>query len=108
MHPPVAKSLIERMLGWMLPRGADRLKLSKLNLGGLGTAMIKGGMRSKRIDSLPALMAKAREQGVRLIACQMSMDMMGIKAEELVEGVEVGGVATFINESDKGNASLFI
>jgi peroxiredoxin family protein len=77
-------------------------------MGGLGTAMIKGSMRSKRIDSLPVLMAKAREQRVRLIACQMSMDMMGIKTEELIESVEVGGVATFINETDKGNASLLI
>ncbi len=106
--PHVAKNLVERLFGWMLPRGADRLKLSKLNMGGLGTKMMKAVMRSKRIDSLPELMAKAQEQGVRLIACQMSMDMMGIKPEELIDGVEIGGVATFINETDRGNASLFI
>lgn len=106
--PRVAKNLVERMFGWMLPRGADRLKLSKLNMAGLGTEMMKAVMRGKRIDSLPELMAKAQEQGVRLIACQMSMDMMGIKPEELIDGVEIGGVATFINETDRGNASLFI
>jgi len=106
--PRVPKNLVERMFGWMLPKGANRLKLSQLNMGGLGTQMMKAVMRSKRIDSLPEMMAKAQEQGVRLIACQMSMDMMGIKPEELIDGVEIGGVATFINETDRGNASLFI
>ena len=74
----------------------------------LGTAMMKGVMRSKRVESLPELMRMAQENGVRMIACQMSMDMMGIQPEELIEGVEIGGVATYINETDKANASLFI
>jgi len=77
-------------------------------MGGLGTAMMKGVMKSKRIDPLPALMRTAQENGVRLIACQMTMDMMGIKPEELIDGVELGGVATYISETDKANASLFI
>lgn len=102
------KTLIERMFGFMMPQGPEALKLSRLNMGGLGTAMIKSVMKSKNIDSLPALIHSAQEAGVRLIACQMSMDMMGIKPEELREGVEIGGVATYINESDKGNMSLFI
>ena len=105
---PVKKNLVERMFGWMMPKGADALTLSKLNMGGAGTAMIKAVMKSKHIDSLPALMASAQEAGVRMIACQMSMDMMGIHKEELIDGVDVGGVATFINETDKANASLFI
>ncbi|MGI5916426.1 MAG: FAD-dependent oxidoreductase [Anaerolineae bacterium] len=104
----VRKSLMERMFGWMLPRGPEALKLSRLNMGGAGTAMIKAVMRSKNIDPLPALIRSAQENGVRLIACQMSMDMMGIKPEELVDGVEIGGVATYISETDKANASLFI
>jgi len=105
---PVAKTFIERMFGWMMPRGARALKLSKLNMGGLGTAMMKGVMKSKNIDSLDTLIRTAQENGVRLIACQMTMDMMGIKAEELIDGVELGGVATFLNEVDKSNAALFI
>ena len=106
--PHTQKSLVERMFGWMLPKGAEALKLSKLNMGGMGTWMMKQVMKSKRIESLPQLMRTAQENGVRLIACQMSMDMMGIKPEELIDGVEIGGVATYISETDKGNASLFI
>jgi NADPH-dependent 2,4-dienoyl-CoA reductase/sulfur reductase-like enzyme/peroxiredoxin family protein/TusA-related sulfurtransferase/rhodanese-related sulfurtransferase len=105
---PVHKNLIERMFGWMMPRGPRALKLSKLNMGGLGTAMMKQVMKSKHVDSLEAMMASARELGVRLIACQMSMDLMGIREEELVDGVDIGGVATYIGETDKGNATLFI
>ncbi|MCD6518464.1 MAG: FAD-dependent oxidoreductase [Anaerolineae bacterium] len=106
--PKVKKSLIERMFGWMLPKGADALKLSKLNMAGLGTEMIKKVMRSKKIDSLPQFLKAAQENGVRLIACQMTMDLMGIKPEELIDGVEIGGVATYLNETDKASATLFI
>jgi peroxiredoxin family protein len=77
-------------------------------MGGAGTWMMKRVMRAKNIDSLPRLMEMALENGVRLIACQMSMDMMGIRPEELIDGVEIGGVATFISETDKANATLFI
>ncbi|MDH7475840.1 MAG: DsrE/DsrF/DrsH-like family protein, partial [Anaerolineae bacterium] len=105
---PVKKNLIEKMFALMLPKGPDALKLSKLNMGGLGTAMMKAVMKAKNIDPLPAMIRSAQEAGVRLIACQMSMDMMGIKPEELMDGVEVGGVATYINEADKGSISLFI
>ena len=106
--PAQSKTLVESMFGWMLPKGVDALKLSRLNMGGMGTWMMKQVMKSKRIDSLPELMRGAQENGVKLIACQMSMDMMGIKAEELIDGVDIGGVATYISETDKGNASLFI
>jgi peroxiredoxin family protein/TusA-related sulfurtransferase/rhodanese-related sulfurtransferase len=104
----VKKNLVERMFGWMMPRGADALKLSKLNMGGMGTAMMKAVMNSKHIDPLPALIRSAQENGVKLIACQMTMDMMGIHHEELIDGVELGGVATYINETDKASATLFI
>ncbi len=106
--PRTHKNIVERAFGWMLPKGADALKLSQLNMGGAGTWMMKQVMRSKHIDSLPRLMETALENGVRIIACQMSMDMMGIRPEELIDGVEVGGVATFISETDKANATLFI
>jgi len=105
---PVSKNLVEKMFGWMLPRGAGKLKLSQLHMGGLGTWMMRRVMGSKKISTVAELISQAQELGVRLIACQTTMDMMGIRAEELLAGVEVGGVATFINEADQSNATLFI
>lgn len=105
---PIQKTLIERMFGWMMPRGIAALKLSQLNMAGIGTAMMKGVMKSKHIDQLPTLVKNAIDGGARLIACQMTMEMMGIKEEELIDGVELGGVATFINEADKSSASLVL
>ncbi len=106
--PPVRKNLIEKMFGWMMPRGADKLTLSKMHMGGAGTAMIKGIMKNKNVDALPSLIDTARRHGVRLLACQMSMDLMGIRKEELLDGVQVAGVATFIASSDESGATLFI
>ncbi|MFH1266216.1 MAG: DsrE/DsrF/DrsH-like family protein, partial [Planctomycetota bacterium] len=104
----VAKNLVERMFGWMMPRGADRLKLSKMNMGGLGAAMIKGIMRHKNVASLPELIHAAQEAGVRLVACSMSMDLMGIRREELIDGIEEGGVAMYLNQAEAGNVNLFV
>jgi len=105
---PVRKNPIERMFGWMMPRGAGKLKLSKMNMGGAGTAMMQAVMRSKNVDSLQDLIRSARANGVRLIACQMTMDIMGIKPEELIDGVEIGGVATYTHASDQAGVNLFI
>jgi NADPH-dependent 2,4-dienoyl-CoA reductase/sulfur reductase-like enzyme/peroxiredoxin family protein/rhodanese-related sulfurtransferase/TusA-related sulfurtransferase len=104
----VQKNLVERMFGRMMPRGADRLGLSKMHLGGMGLAMIKGIMRKKNVDSLPDLIEKARAAGVRLVACSMSMDLMGIRREELLDGVEEGGVATYLQNAEAGSVNLFI
>lgn len=104
----IKKGLIDRMFGAMLPRGAGRLKLSKLNMGGLGTLMMRKVMEQKNIASLEAMLAQARKTGIRLVACQMSMDVMGIKPEELIDGVEVGGVATYLAAAEQGNVNLFI
>ncbi len=104
----VGKNLVERMFGWMMPRGADRLGLSRMNMGGMGLAMIKGIMRKKHVDALPELMAKAQAAGVRLVACAMSMDLMGIRREELIDGVEEGGVAMYLQNAEAGNVNLFI
>jgi peroxiredoxin family protein len=104
----VRKNLIERMFGWMMPRGADRLGLSQMNMGGLGLRMIKDIMARKGVASLPELIASARQAGVRLVACTMSMDLMGIRREELVDGVEEGGVATFLDNAETSNVNLFI
>ena len=107
---PVAvnKSLVERMFGWLMPRGADKLSLSRMNMGGMGLAMIKGIMKRKNVPSLPELIASAQKAGVRLVVCTMSMDLMGIKREELIDGVEEGGVAMYLDRAEAGNVNLFI
>ena len=102
------KNLVERMFGWMMPRGADRIKLSQMNMGGMGLAMIKGIMRKKNVPSLGELIEKAKAAGVRLVACSMSMDLMGIKREELIDGVEEGGVAMYLDQAEAGTVNLFI
>ena len=104
----VKKSFIERMFGVMLPKGAGRLKLSKMNMGGMGTAMMKGIMKDKNIDSLEDMMKKAIENGVKIIACSMSMDVMGIRPEELIDGVEIGGVGTYLGDAEESDVNLFI
>ncbi len=105
---PVKKSFVEGMFGGMLPRGAGKLKLGRMNMGGMGTAMMKRVMKDKNIDSLEALMKKAMDMGVRIIACSMSMDVMGIRKEELIDGVEIGGVGTYLGEAEDSNVNLFI
>jgi NADPH-dependent 2,4-dienoyl-CoA reductase/sulfur reductase-like enzyme/peroxiredoxin family protein/rhodanese-related sulfurtransferase/TusA-related sulfurtransferase len=106
--PAVKKNLVERMFGWMMPKGAERLTLSNMHMGGIGTAMIKSIMKQKGVDPLAALIQTARQNGVKLLGCQMTMDLMGIRKEELLDGVEIGGVASFIASSDESNATLFI
>ncbi|MBQ4598466.1 MAG: FAD-dependent oxidoreductase [Clostridia bacterium] len=105
---PAKKSLIEKMFGFMLPRGAGKLKLSKMNMGGMGTAMMQGIMKDKNIDSLETMMKKAMENGVKIIACSMSMDVMGIHPEELIDGVEIGGVGTYLGDAEESDVNLFI
>lgn len=104
----IKKSPVESMFGAMLPRGAKRLHLSKLDMGGLGAAMMKRIMKDKNIDSLEELMKKAMRNGVRIIACSMSMDVMGIRKEELIDGVEIGGVGTYLGDAEESNVNLFI
>ncbi len=104
----VNKDLISKIFGLMLPKGAAKLGLSKMHFGGLGTKMMKRVMKEKGVSSLEELMQQAMEAGVRLIACQMSMDVMGIRKEELIEGVEIGGVASMLHDNDKSNMNLFI
>ena len=103
-----AKSLVERMFGVMMPRGTTGLGLSRMNMGGIGAKMIRAIMKQKGISSLEELIESAKEHGVRLVACQMSMDIMGIRREELIDGVELGGVATFIGSGELSDMSLFI
>ena len=104
----VAKSFIEGMFGFMMPRGTKKLGLSRMNMGGLGAKMIRGIMKEKGVSSLEELIDSARVHGVRLVACQMSMDIMGIRKEELIDGVELGGVSTFLGSGEQSDMSLFI
>jgi len=105
---PVKKTFIENMFGSMLPRGTGRLHLSRMNMGGMGTAMMKKIMNDKNVDSLETLMKKAMDNGIKIIACTMSMDVMGIKQEELIDGVELGGVGTYLGDAEESNVNLFI
>lgn len=104
----VAKTLIERMFSEMMPRGTTKLGLSRMNMGGAGARMIRTIMKKKGISSLEELIESAKAHGVRLVACQMSMDIMGIRREELIDGVELGGVSTFIGSGEESDMSLFI
>lgn len=106
--PKLKKSLIEKMFGMMLPKGSRKLKLSKMNMGGMGTRMMRKVMQDKRIDSLEEMMQKAMQNGVKLVACSMSMDVMGIRPEELIDGVEIGGVGTYLGDAEQSNVNLFI
>ena len=107
-HVRVKKNLIEKMFGFMMPRGAKKLGLSRMNMGGMGAMMIRGIMKNKNVQSLEDLIKAAMDSGVRVLACQMSMDLMGIKEEELLEGVELAGVATFLGSAETSDTNLFI
>lgn len=104
----VKKSFIEKMFGAMMPRGAKKMPISKMNFGGMGAKMMKSVMKKKNVDSLETLIAQAKAAGVKFIACTMSMDVMGIHREELIDGIEYAGVATYLAESEKAGVTLFI
>lgn len=96
------------MFGWMMPKGAKKMKISKMNFGGAGTAMIKGVMKKKNVRALEVQLQDAMKSGVNFIACTMSMDIMGIRKEELIDGIDYAGVATYLAESENAGVTLFI
>ena len=104
----VKKDLFGTMFGFMMPKGSRKLSLSKMNMGGMGAAMIRFIMKKKNVASLEDLIAQAQSSGIELIACNMSMDIMGIKKEELIEGVQIGGVASFLGSAEESDMTLFI
>ena len=106
--PRVEKDFWGKMFGWMLPSSSLRLKLSQMNMLGIGAKMMRHLMALKGIDSLESLRRQAQENGVEFIACQMSMDVMGIRKEELLDGVSIGGVATYMERAEQANVNLFI
>lgn len=107
-RPKVAKDFFGRMFSWMLPSDSTRLALSKMNMMGMGAKMMRYLMRKKGVDSLEELRQQAVDNGVEFIACQMSMDVMGVRREELLDNVTVGGVATYMERAEKANVNLFI
>ncbi len=106
--PKVKKTFIDKMFGTMMPKGTKKLKISKMNMGGMGTVMMKKVMKDKNVDSLEELMKKGMESGIKLVACTMSMDIMGITKEEIIDGVEYAGVASYLGDAEESNVNLFV
>lgn len=104
----VKKTFIEKMFGKMMPQGSEKLKLSQMNMAGIGPKMIRGIMKNKNVESLETLMKSAIAGGVEIVACQMSMDLLGFKQEELIDGVKIGGVGYYLGEANDAGVNLFI
>ena len=102
------KTLPQKLLAAMLSTGPKRAGTSKLHMGGLGPLMLKKLMRQHNVETLPRLMTLAQDLGIRLIACQMSMGLMGIRKEELVDDLEYGGLATYLTDAADSRITLFI
>ncbi|WP_431088713.1 DsrE/DsrF/DrsH-like family protein [Paenibacillus sp. 8b26] len=102
------KGLLEKAFGWMMPRGPQKLALSKMNFAGLGPQMIKHVMKKHNALSLPQLIELAQEQGIKLVACTMTMDLLGLQQEELMDGLEYAGVAAYLGDASQGKVNLFI
>lgn len=105
---PVKKGFLEKMFGKMMPRGADKMGLSKMNFAGMGPKMIKGVIKKHNAMTLPQLIEMAQEQEVNLIACTMTMDLLGLQEDELLDEINYAGVAAYLGEASEGNVNLFI
>ena len=106
--PSVSKDAMEKMFDMMLPSNTDKLHLSQMNMGGMGPKMIKQIMKKHNVDDIDTLIKNAMDMGVKVVACSMSMELMGIKAEEFINGVEIGGVASYLGATEESNLNLFI
>lgn len=102
------KSPLQKAFSKMMPRGPERLRLSHMNFAGAGPKLMKRMMKQEKVMSLDELIASAKEQGIKMIACSMSMDIMGLRAEELIDGLEFAGVASYLSDADEANVNLFI
>ncbi|WHX63915.1 DsrE/DsrF/DrsH-like family protein [Peribacillus frigoritolerans] len=102
------KGFLEKMFAKMMPRGSDKMGLSNMNFAGMGPKMIKHVIKKHNAMSLPNLIELAQEQEIKLIACTMTMDLLGLQKEELLEGIEYAGVAAYLAEAEDGNVNLFI
>lgn len=102
------KNLLEKMFAAMTPASSESLPTSKMNYFGLGAVMLRKMMKDKQIASPEELFALAREMDVKMIACTMSMDAMGVSKDELVDGLTYGGVATYMADAVRSRVTLFI
>ncbi|MBM7647472.1 peroxiredoxin family protein [Bacillus ectoiniformans] len=107
-HVEVKKGFMEKMFGKMMPRGADKMGLSNMNFAGMGPKLIKDIMKKHNAMPLPDLISMAQEQEVKLVACTMTMDLLGLHKEELLEGIEYAGVAAYLADAEDGHVNLFI
>ncbi|HPT21402.1 MAG TPA: FAD-dependent oxidoreductase [Bacteroidales bacterium] len=106
--PVVKKDIFGKMFGMMMPSSSKKLGLSKMNMAGMGSKMMRMVMRDKHVDTLENMRQSALDAGVEFVACQMSMDVMGVKAEEFIDGVQIGGVATYLERTESANLNLFV
>jgi NADPH-dependent 2,4-dienoyl-CoA reductase/sulfur reductase-like enzyme/peroxiredoxin family protein/TusA-related sulfurtransferase/rhodanese-related sulfurtransferase len=106
--PRMRKGMMDKMFSIMMPGHAGKLPLSSMNMGGIGRTMMKQRMKSKNVDALEVMIDNAKRGEVQMIACQMSMDVMGVREEELIDGIRVGGVANYLEEAESSNLNLFI
>lgn len=104
----VKKGFMEKMFGKMMPKGADKMGLSKMNFAGFGPKMIKNVIKKHNALTLPQLIEMAQEQDVKLVACTMTMDLLGLQKEELLDNIEYAGVAAYLADAQDGNVNLFI
>jgi peroxiredoxin family protein len=104
----IKKSFMGKVFGKMMPRGADKMGLSKMHFAGFGPKMIKDVMKKHNAMTLPQLIEMAQEQDVKLVACTMTMDLLGLRQEELLKGIEYAGVAAYLADAENGNVNLFI
>jgi peroxiredoxin family protein len=103
------KEMVEKMFGSMMPEGAEKLKLSSMNMGGMGTSMMKKRMKEKRVKSLKEMIQDAKELDVKFLVCDMSMDLMGLQKSEFIDEIdEIVGVGTYLKESQDATVTLFI
>ncbi|MDE1376361.1 DsrE/DsrF/DrsH-like family protein [Bacillus licheniformis] len=105
---PVKKGFLEKMFGKMMPRGADKMGLSKMNFAGVGPKMIKNVMKKHNALTLPQLIEMAQDQDVKLVACTMTMDLLGLQEKELLDDIDYAGVAAYLADAEEGNVNLFI
>jgi peroxiredoxin family protein len=112
-HPKkkaTGKNMIERMFGKMLPKGTGKVKLSQMNMAGMGTAMIKGIMKKHHVASLEEMFLTAGQLGIEINICEMSMNLMGFKKEEMIDypAMTICGVGTFLSDAQESKIQLFI
>jgi peroxiredoxin family protein len=102
------KSLGEKMVAMMLPSGPAAVGTSRMHMGGIGPRFFKHLMKRRNIETLPNMIAMAQEMGIKMIACEMSMNVMGITREELIDGLSYGGAATYVADAAGAKVTLFV